>query len=64
MFTGEELKLLTVGNIVAFIVGILAIKVFIGMVKQYGFRIWGWYRIAIGLAVLLVHFFVQPLVVF
>jgi undecaprenyl-diphosphatase len=64
MFTGEELKLLTTGNIVAFIVGILAIKVFIGMVKQYGFRIWGWYRIAIGLAVLLVHFFVQPLVVF
>ncbi|GAB4136585.1 MAG: undecaprenyl-diphosphate phosphatase [Bacteroidia bacterium] len=64
MFSEEEMKLLLTGNIVAFIVALLAIKVFIGMVKKYGFRIWGWYRIAIGAAVLFIHYFIFPLTVF
>lgn len=58
MFSKDELVSLTIGNIVAFIVAIAAIKVFIGMVKKYGFRIWGVYRIIVGAAVLLIHFFV------
>jgi undecaprenyl-diphosphatase len=48
-FTGEEIKLLAIGNVVAFIVAILAIKFFIGFVKKYGFRVWGIYRIIVGL---------------
>jgi undecaprenyl-diphosphatase len=61
MFTGEELKLLSIGNLVAFAVALLAIRFFISFVKKYGFRIWGWYRIVIGLVVLAVHFFLFPL---
>ena len=51
-FSPEEIKLLAVGNIVAFIVAILAIRFFIGFVKKYGFRIWGVYRIVAGLILL------------
>ncbi|HEU4719204.1 MAG TPA: undecaprenyl-diphosphate phosphatase [Bacteroidia bacterium] len=58
MFTGEEIKLLAVGNIVAFVVALFAIKVFIDLVKRYGFRMWGIYRIILGVAVLVInHFF-------
>ncbi len=52
-FTGEEIKQLAIGNAVAFIVAILAIKFFIGFVKKYGFRIWGIYRIILGIVLLL-----------
>lgn len=52
-FTGEEIKQLAIGNVVAFIVAILAIKFFIGFVKKYGFRIWGIYRIIVGIVLLL-----------
>jgi undecaprenyl-diphosphatase len=52
-FSGEEIKLLAIGNVVAFIVAMLAIKFFIGFLKKYGFRIWGIYRIAIGLILLI-----------
>lgn len=52
-FTSEEIKLLAVGNIVAFIVAIIAIKFFISFVKKYGFKVWGIYRIVLGLILLL-----------
>ncbi|RYY61394.1 MAG: undecaprenyl-diphosphate phosphatase [Chitinophagaceae bacterium] len=42
-----------VGNIVAFVVAILAIRLFIGVLKKYGFRLFGWYRIIAGLVLLL-----------
>lgn len=58
MFSKNEMITLAIGNVVAFLVAIAAIKVFIGMVKKYGFRIWGVYRIVVGVAVLLIHFFV------
>jgi undecaprenyl-diphosphatase len=48
MPSGEELKLLAIGNVVAFVVGLLAIKTFIGFLNKYGFKLFGWYRIAIG----------------
>lgn len=41
-----------VGNLVAFVVAALAIKLFIGLIDKYGFRIWGWYRIIVGLALI------------
>ena len=48
-FTNEDLKLLGIGNLVAFIVAMVAIKFFIGFLKKHGFRIWGIYRIVLGL---------------
>ena len=52
-FTSEQIKILTIGNIVAFIVALLAIKFFITMLKKYGFRIWGIYRVLVGIALLI-----------
>ncbi|HEX2618471.1 MAG TPA: undecaprenyl-diphosphate phosphatase, partial [Flavobacteriales bacterium] len=49
----EKFILLIVGNLVAFVVAMLAIKFFIAFLTKHGFRVWGWYRIAVG-AVLLV----------
>ena len=51
-FSHEEIKLLAIANIIAFIVAIMAIKFFIGFVKKYGFRVWGIYRIIAGLLLL------------
>lgn len=51
-FTGDQVKQLAIGNIVAFIVAMLAIKFFIGFVKKYGFRVWGIYRILLGILLL------------
>lgn len=51
-FTNEEIKLLAVGNLIAFFVAVVAIKFFIGFVKKYGFKVWGIYRILAGLALL------------
>ncbi|WP_080905306.1 undecaprenyl-diphosphate phosphatase [Parabacteroides sp. Marseille-P3160] len=44
---------LIIGNIVAFVVALLAIKFFIGFVTKYGFRFFGWYRIGVGGLILL-----------
>ncbi len=52
-FSSEEIKQLAIGNVVAFIVALLAIKFFIGFLKKYGFTIWGWYRIIAGIILLL-----------
>jgi undecaprenyl-diphosphatase len=52
-FSSEEIKQLAIGNVVAFIVALLAIKFFIGFLKKYGFTIWGWYRIILGIILLL-----------
>ena len=46
--TPEQVKLLVFGNVVAFIVALLAIKTFIGILNKYGFKWFGVYRIVIG----------------
>lgn len=51
-FTGNEIKQLVIGNVVAFIVAMLAIKFFIAFLKKYGFRVWGYYRIIVGILLL------------
>ncbi len=51
-FTSEEIQQLAIGNIVAFVVALLAIKFFITMLKKYGFRIWGVYRVIVGIILL------------
>ena len=44
----ENLDTLIIGNVVAFIVAMLAIKFFISFVTKYGFKAFGWYRIIVG----------------
>ena len=44
----ENIGVLLVGNVVAFIVALLAIKFFIGFVTKYGFKAFGYYRIIVG----------------
>jgi undecaprenyl-diphosphatase len=50
--TNEEMQLLAVGNIVAFIVAMIAIKYFITYLQKHGFRMFGWYRIVVGAIIL------------
>lgn len=52
-FTQHEILLLVVGNVVGFIVAMIAIKGFIHFLTKNGFRIFGYYRIAVGLIVLI-----------
>lgn len=49
----DNLATLIVGNVVAFIVALLAIKFFINFVSKHGFKAFGWYRIIIGGAILI-----------
>lgn len=44
----DNMTTLIVGNVVAFIVALLAIKFFISFVTKYGFKAFGWYRIIVG----------------
>ena len=50
--TEENTKMFIIGNLVAFLVAVLAIKFFIEIIKKYGFRPWGWYRIIAGILLL------------
>lgn len=49
----NNLSALIIGNVVAFIVALLAIKFFISFVTKYGFKAFGWYRIIVGGIILL-----------
>jgi len=51
-FSSNEIKQLAIGNVVAFIVALLAIKFFIGFLKKHGFKVWGYYRIVVGIVLL------------
>jgi undecaprenyl-diphosphatase len=48
----DNLSALIIGNAVAFIVALLAIKFFISFVTKYGFKAFGWYRIIVGVLIL------------
>ena len=50
-FTGTEAMI--VGTLVSFVVSILAIKFLMGYIKKHDFKVFGWYRIALGIVVLL-----------
>jgi undecaprenyl-diphosphatase len=51
-FTLYEIIYLLVGMVTAFVVSILAIKFLIGFVKKHDFKVFGWYRIALGIVVI------------
>jgi undecaprenyl-diphosphatase len=61
VLTHEQINLLIIGNVVGFVVALLAIKTFIGYLSKNGFKAFGYYRIAIGVALLVIHFFIQKL---
>ncbi len=44
----NNMPALIIGNVVAFVVALLAIKFFISFVTKYGFKAFGWYRIVVG----------------
>ena len=52
-FTGTELAVLIIGMVVAFAVSIFAIKFLMGYIKKHDFKVFGWYRIVLGIIVLL-----------
>ena len=58
VFTGFELVVLAVGTIVSFIVSVWAIKFLMGYIKKHDFKVFGWYRIILGIIVLAYFWFI------
>jgi undecaprenyl-diphosphatase len=52
LLQGNNIKFFLIGNVIAFIVAVLAIKLFIEVIKKYGFKPWGYYRIVVGILLL------------
>lgn len=52
-FTGTEIGILLVGMIVAFVVSVFAIKFLMGYIRRHDFKAFGWYRIALGIIVII-----------
>lgn len=55
----QHIMLFLIGNVVAFIVAMIAVKFFISILTKFGFKVWGWYRIIIGI-ILLIYFWNHP----
>jgi undecaprenyl-diphosphatase len=51
--TVDNIDILIFGNIIAFIVAFIAIKSFITFLTKYGFKVFGYYRIVVGLIILI-----------
>lgn len=58
-FTGFQVTILLVGMVVAFVVSILAIKFLVGYIKKNDFKVFGWYRIILGIILLGYLFFMM-----
>jgi len=52
----DNLMTLLIGNLVAFVVAMVAIKFFIGFLTKYGFKAFGYYRIVVGVVILVLLF--------
>lgn len=57
VFTGMELTILFVGMLVAFLVSVIVIRFLMGYIKKHDFKVFGWYRIVLGVIVLLYFVF-------
>ena len=57
--TGNELTILLVGMVVAFVVSIIAIKFLMSYIKNNDFKVFGWYRIILGIIVLLYFYIIR-----
>lgn len=53
-FTGTELIVLAIGMVVAFVVSLFVIRFLMNFIKKHDFKVFGWYRIVLGIIVLLV----------
>lgn len=51
-FTGAEMAVLGIGMLVAFLVSVIVIKFLMSYIKKHDFRVFGWYRIVLGIIVL------------
>lgn len=51
-FTADDLQILLLGNVVAFVVALFAIKALISYLTKYGFKMFGYYRIILGLIII------------
>lgn len=58
MFTGNEIAILLTGCIAAFLVSFFVIKFFMDYIKKHDFKVFGWYRIAVGIIVLVYFSFI------
>lgn len=61
--SAEQINLLIIGNVVGFVVALFAIKTFIGYLSKHGFKVFGYYRIIVGIAIIVIHYFISPLTV-
>ena len=57
MMGGEQLAILAVAMVVSFVVSLVCVKFLMGFVKRHNFEVFGWYRIALGI-ILLLYFLV------
>jgi undecaprenyl-diphosphatase len=51
----HQINVLLVGNVVAFVVAMLAIKTFIGYLTKHGFKVFGYYRIIVGATIIILY---------
>lgn len=56
--TPQNIQAFLIGNAVAFVVALIAVKFFIEVLAKYGFKFWGWYRIIVGV-LLLIYFYTK-----
>jgi len=61
--TSDQVNLLIIGNVVGFVVALIAIKSFINYLSKHGFKLFGYYRIIAGAIILFIHFFIQKLTI-
>jgi undecaprenyl-diphosphatase len=56
VFGQQEITALAIGNLVAFVVAMFAIKSFIAYLARHGFKVFGYYRIAVGVLILILYY--------
>ena len=56
ILTSSEVAILVIGNVVAFLVAMVAIKSFINFLTKHGFKVFGYYRIILGAIILILYY--------
>ncbi len=58
-FTGAEMVILFVGMLVAFLVSVIVIRFLMSYIKKHDFKVFGWYRIVLGILVLAYFYLIK-----
>lgn len=61
--SSDQINYLIIGNVIAFIVALIAIKSFIDYLSKRGFKVFGYYRIVLGFGLIFIHYFIYPLTI-